>query len=81
MKEVSMATSMWQTIKVRYCHHADAEVGMEVKIVFPAEWLPEQPPRISAHRCSRAIACNLDGRASCIWSGTNPMYDPFNEAE
>jgi hypothetical protein len=76
-----MAVSMWQTIKVRYCQHAEAEVGLETKIVYPAEWLPDQLPRVLAHRCSRAIACNLDDRGSCIWSGTNPMYDPFLEGD
>jgi hypothetical protein len=80
-KGVSMANSTWQTIKVRYCQHAGMEVGMEAQVVYPAEWLPDQGPRVFAHRCSRAIACNMDGRASCIWAGTNPMYDPFTENE
>jgi hypothetical protein len=69
----------WQVIKVRYCQHADAEVGLEAEVVYPAEWLPDQPPRINAHRCSHAFACNLDGRASCVWAGTNPAFDPFRE--
>lgn len=74
-----MAVKTWQTIKVRYCHHADAEVELEAQAVYPAEWLPDQPPRILAHRCSHAFACNLDGRPSCVWAGTNPAYDPFLE--
>ena len=51
-----MAVKTWQTIKVRYCHHADAEVELEAQTVYPAEWLPDQPPRILAHRCSHAFA-------------------------
>lgn len=74
-----MAVKTWQTIKVRYCHHADAEVELEAQTVYPAEWLPDQPPRILAHRCSHAFACSLDGRPSCVWAGTNPSYDPFRE--
>jgi len=74
-----MAQKMWQVIKVRYCDHAGEEVAMEAEVVFPADLLPDQQPRIFAHRCSRAIACNLDNRASCIWAGTNPTFDPFAE--
>lgn len=74
-----MAEKIWQTIKVRYCHHVNQEVGLEAELVYPAEWLPDQQPRIIAHRCSRAIACNLDGRSSCVWAGTNPAIDPFLE--
>ena len=74
-----MAEKTWQTIKVRYCHHADEDVGLEAEVVYPAEWMPEGPPRILAHRCSHAFACNLDGRPSCVWAGTNPAYDPFTE--
>ncbi|HLE13248.1 MAG TPA: hypothetical protein VI776_00765 [Anaerolineales bacterium] len=72
-----MSEKTWQTIKVQYCHHAEAEVGLEAELVYPAEWLPDQPPRITAHRCSHGLACNLDGRPSCIWAGTNPTFDPF----
>jgi len=74
-----MAVKTWQTIKIKYCHHAGVEVGLEAEVVHPSEWLPDQPPRIHAHRCSHGMACNLDGRPSCIWAGTNPAYDPFIE--
>ena len=74
-----MAEKMWQIIKIRYCDHAGEEVAMEAEMVFPADLLPDQQPRIIAHRCSRALACNLDNRASCIWAGTNPTFDPFAE--
>ncbi len=74
-----MAIRKWQPIKTCYCQHVDQEVTLEIEVVLPAEWLPEQKARIIAHRCSHALACNLDGRPSCIWSGTNPMIDPFLE--
>jgi hypothetical protein len=76
-----MSVRTWQVIKVRYCQHANAEVGLEAQVVYPAEWLPDQQPRVSAHRCSHAFACNLDGRPSCVWAGTNPAYDPFLEPD
>lgn len=74
-----MAVTTWQAIKVQYCHHVKSEVELQAQTVYPAEWLPDQPPRILAHRCSHAFACNLDGRPSCVWAGTNPSYDPFLE--
>jgi hypothetical protein len=74
-----MAVKTWQTLKIKYCQHAGVEVGLEAEVVYPAEWLPDQPPRVNAHRCSHGLACNLDGRPSCIWAGTNPVFDPFLE--
>jgi len=74
-----MAFRTWQTIKVRYCYHLGAKVEMKALLTYPAEMLPEQGPRVTAHRCSRALLCNLDGRPSCLWAGTNPAYDPFSE--
>ena len=76
-----MTEKIWEVIKIQYCHHVDQEVGLQVQTVYPSEHLPDQPPRITAHRCSHAYACNLDGRPSCIWAGTNPTYDPFLEKE
>ena len=75
-----MTYRTWQTIKVHHCNHIDEDVAMQANIVFPAEWMPEQPPRILAHRCSRGMDCNLNARPSCIWAGTNPGYDPFLES-
>ena len=76
-----MAQRTWQTIKIRYCEHAGQEVSMDAEVILPAEWLPDGPPRVIAHRCSHAVDCNLDNRASCVWAGTNPAYDPFAEAD
>ena len=75
-----MSVRVWQPIKISYCQHVGSEVALEAELVYPPEWLPDQSPRVMAHRCSRAIACNLDGRPSCLWAGTNPMMDPFLEA-
>ncbi len=74
-----MAVKTWETIRIRYCDHAKADVGLEAQVVYPAEFLPDQAPRVLAHRCSHAFACNLDNRPSCIWAGTNPAFDPFIE--
>jgi hypothetical protein len=74
-----MALQTWKTIKVRYCEHVGKQVGLEARLIYPAEFLPDQLPQIVAHRCSLAIACNLEARPSCIWAGTNPAFDPYLE--
>jgi hypothetical protein len=74
-----MAVKMWQPIKISYCDHVTTEVALEAELIYPSEWLPDQYPRVGAHRCSHGIGCNLDGRPSCIWAGTNPTFDPFRE--
>ena len=74
-----MAQKTWETLKVQYCQHVNQEVSLEAQAVYPADHLPDQPPRITAHRCSHAFACNLDGRPSCVWAGSNPAFDPFKE--
>ena len=71
-----MAVKSWEPIKVQYCDHRKHEVALEAQIVFPSEMLPDQNPRVTAHRCSMGMACNLES-PSCVWSGTNPGYDPF----
>ncbi|HEX9029111.1 MAG TPA: hypothetical protein VF823_08050 [Anaerolineales bacterium] len=75
-----MSATAWHPIKVSYCTHAGTEVALEAELIYPADWLPDQEPRVHAHRCSRGLDCNLDGRSSCIWAGTNPAIDPFIEA-
>jgi hypothetical protein len=72
-----MASKTWQPIKVTFCQHAGQPVSLEAEIIYPPEILPDQAPRVVAHRCSLALVCNLDGRASCVWAGTNPAIDPF----
>ena len=74
-----MSEKKWEVIKVLYCHHVNEKVGLEAQVIYPAEWMPDQPPQIVAHRCSKAFACRMDGRSSCVWAGTNPSVDPFIE--
>lgn len=76
-----MAQKEWQVEKIRYCDHAHQEVGLEAEVVYPAEHLGEQAPRVLAHRCSHGMICNAFNEGSCTWAGTNPAYDPFAEPE
>ena len=72
-----MAVKTWQPVRLCFCGHAGCEVALEAEVVFPAEWMPEQAPRVLSHRCSHGVQCNLDDRPSCVWAGTNPAFDPF----
>jgi hypothetical protein len=75
-----MATKDWETLKTQYCIHAGKDVSLEANVIYPAESLPDQPARVVGHRCSEALVCNLQRpEATCVWSGTNPGYDPFKE--
>ncbi len=72
-----MGTKSWETLKVQYCVRSGMKVQFEAEVVHPAEWLPDQPPRIVAHRCSHGSICMATGQGMCRWSGANPDYDPF----
>ena len=73
-----MARVIWAPIKRRMCERMAEEVALEARMVLPADLLPDQPPRVIAHRCSHGIRCNLFNRPSCCWAGTLPEYDPFS---
>lgn len=72
-----MSFRTWAPIRFRYCNHLGEKVALEAELVYPSEWLPEQKPRVLAHRCSHALICNLDESSNCTWAGTQPISDPF----
>lgn len=74
-----MAKREWVAIQSCFCHHLGQEVALEAEVVYPADFLPDQSPRIMAHRCSHSGLCNQEERPACIWAGTNPAVDPFSE--
>lgn len=74
-----MTDKTWEAIKVQYCEHAGCEVALEVETIHPADHLPDQPPRLGAHRCSHAMLCMTTINSTCRWAGTNPGFDPFDE--
>lgn len=72
-----MTQKYWQTQKSCFCERVGHEIRIETQMVFPAEHLPDQPPRILAHRCSSAIECNALNKMVCAYSGTNPDFKPL----
>ena len=71
-----MAQKQWQVEKVHYCEHVEQEVALEVEVVYPAEYLPDQPPHVIAHRCSKALECNGLDKMVCAYCFTNPDLKP-----
>jgi hypothetical protein len=49
-----MAFRTWEISKIEYCEHVGHEIALESQVVYPAEHLPDQPPRVVARRCSNA---------------------------
>jgi hypothetical protein len=72
-----MSEKVWEPIKYCFCEHVGRDVAFEAELVYPDDILPDQAPRVLAHRCSLGLSCNQDGRPSCKWAGTNPAVDPF----
>lgn len=72
-----MAVKQWEVLQTSFCERANLDVALEVEVVYPAEFLPEQAPRVQAHRCSNGMECGLFSRPTCTWAGTLPSYDPF----
>ena len=71
-----MAEKIWKIEKVKHCEHVGHEIKIENQVVYPAENLPDQPPRVIARRCSNALECNAVEKAACVLCGTNPNLDP-----
>lgn len=71
-----MAYRNWEVSKICYCEHVGHEIALETELVYPAEFLPDQPPRVIARRCSNGLACNTMEKPGCVWSGTQPNIQP-----
>ena len=75
--EDEMAVKHWEQIQTIFCERAQAEASLEVEVVYATDTLPDLPPRVLAHRCSRSLECIFCGPAQCHWTGENPGRDPF----
>lgn len=74
-----MSTIVWEKLKKRYCDKVATYVFLEAELIYPADLLSFEHPRVLAHRCSHANLCNANEKAYCIWCGTNPNFDPFHQ--
>ncbi|MFT3894974.1 MAG: hypothetical protein QM730_25385 [Anaerolineales bacterium] len=71
-----MTKQQWEVSMIRYCDRVGHPISLEVKVVYPPEYMPDHPPRVVARRCSNAVDCNGIDKAACAWCGTNPDYRP-----
>ena len=71
-----MAQKKWKVSKIRYCEHVGHEIKLESLVVYPADQLPDQLPRVIANRCSNAVEWNKIDKMVCAWCGTNPNVKP-----
>ncbi len=74
-----MANKQWEQVETCFCAHADMDVNLEVETIYPADFLGDTP-RLGAHRCSNAVFCNQFNQGACIYTGTNPDIDPFQDS-
>jgi hypothetical protein len=74
---LAVAKRTWVRQKMVKCARVDALVALEAELVFPAEVMPDQPPRVLAHRCSHGMECNSFDRPVCQWAGSLPGFDPL----
>jgi hypothetical protein len=72
-----MAYTKWKPIQRTVCERVGKEAALEVRLVYPSDFMPDQPPRVLGHRCSHGLECNQLDKPTCCWAGTLPDYDPF----
>ena len=74
-----MAEKKWESVQTCFCAHVNMDVNLDVEVIYPADYLDNDVPRLGAHRCSNELLCNQFNQGACIWAGTNPMVDPFKD--
>lgn len=52
-------------IHISTCPHCNGEATIRSVVVFPAEHLPETPPRIISRNCDQYNNCNLFDKVEC----------------
>lgn len=73
-----MSEPVWRPVRRIYCPKAGKMADLEIQLVYPAEVLPDSPPRVVAERCSIELECNRLEAPTCKWAGTLPDFDPFS---
>ncbi len=66
-----------ETSDKRFCAHANCKVTLKTSYIFPADILPETPPRLHQRQCSHYLVCNLQDKAACTFSVTQVRKGPI----
>lgn len=67
----------WEPLRIICCDRVGEDVTLQLKVVYPLDILPDQPPRVLARRCSKGEDCNQPNHPACLWSGKLSGYEPF----
>lgn len=67
-----MAWETWRTIQQTRCIFLQGKVCLEARVLYPADIMPDQPPRVLAFRCSSVQDCDRFNQADCPWGILTP---------
>jgi hypothetical protein len=62
-----MAWETWQTVKQERCSIIKKNAALESRLVFAADRMPDQPPRVVSYRCSYGESCTQSNKTMCPW--------------
>jgi hypothetical protein len=69
-----MAWETWRTVKETRCKFLQDQVRLEARLLYAADILPDQPPRVLAYRCSDGQDCDRFNQADCPWGILTPTH-------
>jgi len=55
----------YQKTVLNFCPHVQREVRILSRLVYPAEQLPDGPPRITHRVCDSFGECSLQDKSAC----------------
>lgn len=65
----------WVVVETHFCDVLQREADLLEQRVYSPDVIPDMEPyRVTAHKCSAAVECNLMG-CQCEWSYTGPGVD------
>lgn len=71
---MSWQSRIEQSNATLYCSHANCEIELNSTVVYPAEILPHQSPRITNRTCSHFLNCNLQDKTACSLDLRTPRF-------
>jgi hypothetical protein len=57
-----------QTNVTHFCSHANCDVVLKTTYIYPADIMPETPPRINQRSCSHYFTCSLQDKSACVYA-------------
>ncbi len=57
-----------QTQVEHFCSHANCDVKLKTSYIYPADIMPDTPPRIYQRSCSHYFICSLQDKSACVYA-------------